>query len=129
VAALYVVERLRGEVLTAAAAHFQALAIVQARHRTLCRLSRRAPRSQARPGQRAGPLPVSARGPARPNVSCLCSGARSDQRGCASQPCQLEPDVHRLPPNAGRDSLPGCGRVAVVSSRSARTCVEQGRPS
>ncbi|KAK9840543.1 hypothetical protein WJX81_000451 [Elliptochloris bilobata] len=46
VAALYVVERLRGEVLTSAAAHFQALAIVQARHRTLCRLSRRAPPSQ-----------------------------------------------------------------------------------
>ena len=49
VAALYVVERLRGEVLTSAAAHFQALAIVQARHRTLCRLSRRAPPSQVPP--------------------------------------------------------------------------------
>ena len=74
VAALYVVERLRGEVLTSAAAHFQALAIVQARHRTLCRLSRRAPPSQVPPACTTLTLPR--RPPAHDSgESCADAGA------------------------------------------------------
>ncbi len=43
VAALYLVERLKSEVMAAAATHFQALAVGQARSRTIKRLARNPP--------------------------------------------------------------------------------------
>ena len=43
VAALYLVERLKSEVMAAAATHFQALAVGQARRRTIKRLARHPP--------------------------------------------------------------------------------------
>lgn len=99
VAALYVVERLRGEVLTAAAAHFQALAIVQARHRTLCRLSRRAPPSQVRP-TRASPWLLAACGSIRCVLQSLQNNTysfliKSDVPSIARVYCRLQCCTHQ----------------------------------
>jgi len=56
VAALYLVERLKSEVMTAAATHFQALAVGQARRRALKRLARHPP--GLRKALRVGPAPL-----------------------------------------------------------------------
>lgn len=58
VAALYLVERLKSEVMAAAATHFQALAVGQARRRTIKRLARHPPGHRKAMHVRPGPQAV-----------------------------------------------------------------------